>query len=655
MKKLLKNLSVAIAAMSIFAACSDKDDLGSNTNGIPKRGVMQNIVERSEFSNLIDWQTYAGDDFYRYATGAWQDRTTTAPGRSKGTLQDQSDLTEAYVKKACQQGTIAAFDRFFKVFNKEDEKKKILESIVAKLNDIETNVTTQDQAWQKMAQLMKEGYAAPMDFYVQPVMRKVYPALIRNADFGNTDERTLGLVLQNPVDCAMAYQTAQSFKSFFVTAIMPKWTSNGRCCTGDEPEYVVLGGNTGMTRAANVPDNSPLGKIMAALGATNGEGMAIYTGYKDFNEKLEKLTLSEAKGLMKYAVIDRDLKYILAGNASEMIQKLAESSNSPLSLIMSRHYAETQVPAENKARVTELGERVRSAFAARLENSPWLSSESKAKAKDKLQKMWIFIGWPSSWDANAMVKVSDKEGMTAFELVSDLYKQRSTVMVPALKGKTDADHVLMSRMATRPTYIDNAIYDPINNYVYIYASNMVPPIYDPAKSDAYNYAVMGATTIGHEITHGFDTNGSYFDATGGEGPIFSARDKEVFYNKSVAMKNHFSTFVYGGDIAVNGDRTVGENIADLGGLNNAYDALMAKSGGQAAERLYTAREYFRAFAFGWMEKGDNEYMSKYVSDVHSPNFVRTNGNVYQVDAFYDAFGITGGQLYIEPSQRIRIW
>ena len=657
MKFFWKNLSVAIAAMSLIAACSDKDDLGSNTNGIPKRGVMQNIVERSEFSNYIDWQTYAGDDFYRYATGAWQDVTITQPGKSTGTLQEQGRLSEEYISKVCQEGTIPAFDRIFKAFSKDDMSKNV-QILLNKLRDIENDVTNEDEAWKKMAELMKEGYTAPLDYGVWPVRRKVYPALISNKNFGHTDKDIVGIFIKDQDECATAVRTGQMFAKLGQEVDVAKWAPEGRCATGREEEYVVIGCNTGGTRAAGLPAGSPTRKIFEALGGSDEEGMAAFAGYEAFDEEFQKLTVKELKGLLKYAVIDRDTKFIGAKNASALLESVVESYHNPLSLILNRHYSETQVPAENKARVTELSELCRKAFAARLENSPWLSSEGKAKAKDKLQKMWIFIGWPSSWEENATVKVSSDESMSAYQLVCDLYKQRASVFVPAFKGKTDVDHIMQTMMMSKPTYEANAVYNTVNNCVYIYASNLIPPIYDPSKSDAYNFAVMGATTIGHEMTHGFDTGGSKYDATGNKKSLFSGQDNSVFLTKAGQMTDHFGNFVYGGGIKVDGVKTVGENIADLGGLNNAYDALMGRIGGQADERLYKAREYFRAFALGWMEKGDNEYMQQTYDtpiNVHAPNLVRVNGNVYQVDAFYDAFGITGGQLYIEPDERLHIW
>lgn len=269
--------------------------------------------------------------------------------------------------------------------------------------------------------------------------------------------------------------------------------------------------------------------------------------------------------------------------------------------------------------------------------------------------MFIFVGWPSSWDENLMVKVPDDVGMTAYEIVCDLYRQRTSKIVPALKGKTDADHILQSIMLECGTYTANAEYYPKNNCVYICASNLIPPIYDPSKSDVYNYAVMGATTVGHEITHGFDTAGAMRDANGRQNSIISGNDQSEFDKRSNDMIAYFGSFTYGDGIPVDGNRTNRENIADQGGLHNAYDALMKRSGGQASERLYKAREYFRAYAYGWLEKGAEGYMEVYLTDVHSPSCIRATGNVFMADEFYEAFGITDGKLYITPKKRIHIW
>lgn len=327
----------------------------------------------------------------------------------------------------------------------------------------------------------------------------------------------------------------------------------------------------------------------------------------------------------------------------------------PVSLNLCRHFCQTQVPAMNRTNVTVMAEYLRSIFMNRLERNSWLSAESKVKAKDKLKKMYFFIGWPDQWNSNLEVKVSDAAGLDTYDLICDLYKQRVVKHGKYFTGKTDKDDILLSKMTTMPTYIPNAIYNVLNNFVFINASNLIPPIYDPSKTDAYNYAILGATTIGHEITHGFDTDGAEYDANGNEGSILTASDKADFKTMAAMMDVRFNHFTYGGGIACDGVKTECENIADNGGLNIAYEGYMSQAKGGDDWQRYAAREYFRGFAFGWMEKNDAEYCERYKEDIHAAPNIRVNGNVYLMDEFYDAFDISDGSLYVKKDNRIHIW
>ena len=649
-----KALAMGLCAAIVTGACSDSVNTGIPTPAIPKSGVDKNIVENSEFSSYIDWQTYAGDDFYRYATGAWQDRTTLGNERSKGILQEQSDLVDAYLNKVYKEGTVPALSRIFQAYSRTD-KAKAIRLIGEKLAGVDREVNTKEDAWKKMAALMKDGYCVPMEFTVWPLYRKVYAALVGNSRFGRIGTSALKVFIDDEAEVQAMIKIAREYRRIADRDDMPKWGRES--CTSDDDEMVLMGDEDdgSLTRSENFPETTPLGQICKELDITDDEGMAVHRGFQVLNDKLAGATVADLKRLMKYCIIDRDMRYATAESAGKMVEEVLLMPQNPLRILVSRHYAETQVPAQNKARVTELSEHCRQAFAERLDRNTWLGSESKARCKDKLAKMHIFIGWPSSWDENLMVKLPDDAGMTAYEIVCDIYRQRASKIVPALKGKTDAEHILQSIMLIRGTYTDNAVYYPKNNCVYICASNLIPPIYDPSKSDVYNYAVMGATTVGHEITHGFDTNGAKRDVNGRQHSIISGKDQSEFDRRALEMAVYFGSFTYGGGLQVDGANTNRENIADQGGLHNAYDALMKRSGGQASERLYKAREYYRAYAYGWMEKGTEGYMEGYLTDVHSPGCIRGTGNIFLTDEFYEAFGITSGKLFVEPSRRIKIW
>ncbi len=164
-----------------MSACSDTDDPGTYPPGRPGSGQL-NIVEKSAYSGNIDWLTYVGDDFYRYATGAWQDATNLGNSSVKGTQDLQDDLSEAFVNKVCTESGCPLLQRLFTQYKGTEDRLADIEKVRNKLNTIASEVTGKEQAWMKMAELLKEGYAMPFDYSVDTKERNIYSSLTSNTD-----------------------------------------------------------------------------------------------------------------------------------------------------------------------------------------------------------------------------------------------------------------------------------------------------------------------------------------------------------------------------------------------------------------------------------------------------------------------------------------
>lgn len=654
MKIFWKNLSVAIAAVSLISACSDSNNSSIPTPAIPKRGVTRNIEEKTQYASYIDWQTYAGDDFYRYATGAWQDATDLGDRRSKGTQQKQDNAENEFPKKASE-GGCPQLQRLFTQYKGAEDNNADRKKVKDKLADITSSVTTRAQAWQKIAQLMKEGYAMPFDYCAATNERKIYPSLRAN--------ETVILAGENDLK-----QFASPEQRREIMAGAKKvWPAIGggdddddekrsakRCRCVKEPLVPVSVCLTG-TRAGGGADNTPVGQILRELGVRAEDVMITQGTLQNFNKNLQGATLEDIVNFMKYCVISRDRHFIASTDpAKTIVRNLIDYDNTPLRLSLSRYYCES-IDSKNRAAVKEMGETLRNTFIKRIERNRWLDDVSKAGAKDKLQKMMIQVGWPDQWDENAEVKVKDDAGMNTYDLICDIFCQRASRTLATLSGMTDADHLFMVEMTETPAWESNAFYSPGDNEVIVCASNLVPPIYDPSRDNIYNYALMGAPTLGHEITHGFDARGSQFDGSGHPREWMSPQSRATFNSLTKKVVEHYDGWEYYPGLRCDGENTQRENTADMGGLCIAYEALMDQHRGSTAEKLYVAREYYRAFAYGWMEKGTPEYYRKYLKDNHAPNSLRVNGTVREMDEFYEAFGITDGKLFVAPSQRIKIW
>ena len=197
----------------------------------------------------------------------------------------------------------------------------------------------------------------------------------------------------------------------------------------------------------------------------------------------------------------------------------------------------------------------------------------------------------------------------------------------------------------------------LNNSIDIMSINLVEPIFDIQMCDALKYSVMGASTIGHEITHGFDSSGSLYNKIGKKEEWWTPADKQNFAKLQDAMVKNFNQLYYADNLYCNGEATLAENIADLGGLYIAYDAFVKKmkaSGISGDELDRQGREFFRGFAYGWMENMSADEIENYKKDEHAANCLRVNGNVYLMDEFYTLSRSQGPHRDLVISDNIKI-
>ena len=227
-----------------------------------------------------------------------------------------------------------------------------------------------------------------------------------------------------------------------------------------------------------------------------------------------------------------------------------------------------------------------------------------------------------------------------------------------MKGKEGDADLFYAQEWFDQSYKPNARYMEVNNSMYILGINLIEPIFDLQMCDALKYSVIGATTIGHEITHGFDNEGSLYNKIGKKEEWWTPADKQNFAKLQDAMVKNFNSLYYADNVYCDGEATLVENIADLGGLNIAYDAFVKKmkaTGISGDELDRQGREFFRAYAYYYMENMSAEEIESYKQDEHAPFCLRVNGNVYLMDEFYRLFNIKDGKMYLAPKDRIEIW
>jgi putative endopeptidase len=316
-----------------------------------------------------------------------------------------------------------------------------------------------------------------------------------------------------------------------------------------------------------------------------------------------------------------------------------------------RMYVARYFPPESKAQIETLVAEIIAAMDRRIERLEWMSAATKAKAKEKLAKMTVKIGYPAKWrDYSTLTMAAD-------DLYGNVIRARNYRWNYDLARLHQPVDKLEWDMAPQRV---NAYYNATNNEIVFPAAQLQPPFFDPAADPAANYGSVGANTIGHELIHAFDDTGRQYDGDGALRDWWTPEDAARFQAEADALAAQFDKFEPVPGHFVNGELTSGENIADLGGLLVALDAYHASLGGKEApviDGLTGDQRFFLAYAQGWLTKTRVEdAIRRLKSDEHAPEHFRVNGPVRNVDRWYEAFKISPADpMYLPPDRRVRIW
>ncbi|MBT9473480.1 MAG: M13-type metalloendopeptidase [Pseudomonadota bacterium] len=313
-------------------------------------------------------------------------------------------------------------------------------------------------------------------------------------------------------------------------------------------------------------------------------------------------------------------------------------------------YVEAYFPADSKAKMEALVSDIRTAMKARIDKLDWMSPATKVKAQEKLAKFRVKIAYPDKWRDYSALSVKDgdlygnMERAAAFE-----WDYRAA----RLGGPVDDDEWGM----TPPTI--NAYYSSTKNEIVFPAAILQPPFFDPQGDPAVNYGGIGGV-IGHEITHGFDDQGRKSDGDGKLTDWWTAEDAAKFNAQAAKFGKQYAAVEVLPGAHINGELTMGENIADLGGLLLALDAYHVSLGGKPApviDGMTGDQRVFLGWAQVWRGKYREDRMrQQLVTDPHSPPKYRVQTPIKNIDAFYEAFGVKPGDgMYIAPAERVRIW
>jgi len=324
--------------------------------------------------------------------------------------------------------------------------------------------------------------------------------------------------------------------------------------------------------------------------------------------------------------------------------------NGTLSEAVGQMYVEKYFPAEAKERMLKLVSNLQEALRERIQNLTWMGNETKAKADEKLNTFAVKIGYPDKWIDYTPLEIK-KDSYWANIVRTGKFSHGR--MLDKINKPVDKTEWLM------PPQMVNAYYNPTTNEICFPAGILQPPFFYLESDDAVNYGGIGVV-IGHEMSHGFDDQGSKYDKDGNLADWWSADDNAKFKERAQVLVNHFDKIEVLPGLFANGSYTLGENIGDFGGLQVAYTAFSkteeAKSG-KPIDGFTPQQRFFLSYAGLWAGNiRDEEIRRRTQMDVHSLGRWRVNGTLPHINAWYDAFNVTDkDSLYIAPEKRADIW
>jgi putative endopeptidase len=389
--------------------------------------------------------------------------------------------------------------------------------------------------------------------------------------------------------------------------------------------------------------------------------------FKGVSGLVGRFILPEWKTYLRFCLINENAGYLNSAFVNENFDFYGKTLNGAQKLMprwkrvvgtvsgdldqaVGQLYAKEYFPPQAKARAVEMVENIRAIFRARIKGLDWMSAETKQRALKKLSAMTLKIGYPDKWkDYSALTLQRDSYILNALR-VSEFEFQRDIKKV----GKpVDRTEWYMSPQTV------NASYDPSKNDITFPAGILQPPFFNAAADNAVNYGGIGSV-IAHEMTHGFDDEGGKYDARGNLKDWWTAADAAKFKRKAQGLVDQFGGYELFKGLPLNGELTLGENIADLGGITlsfNALEKVLAKNDPGQIDGLTPEQRFFLSYAQVWRNNTRDERAKLLIKvDPHSPAMYRVNGPLSNLAEFYSAFGLVSGEaMYKAEKQRVKIW
>lgn len=665
------------AAILFFAGCAQKQDTAIN-------------------KEYMDLSVNPGDDFYRYANGNWIKNNQIPDDRSsygsfdivrKETDKNVRTLLEEVAKNTtAEKGSIAQKIRDFYVTGMDTAKTEELGiSPLREEIDLISGITTSEQFQDVVARFHTFGLDPLFNGGIEQDLMdsKIYKFYLMQAGIGlpdrdyytNDDDRSKEIRTEYVKHVA---------KMFELTGINTE--------TAQKNAEVVMNIETRLaeksktnTEMRNIPALynkmalSQLGELAPGFdwvryfkNISDKDFGDVIVGMPVFFEEVGKIvndvSINDWKVYLTWNLVNRSSEFLssdfvnqdfkfysefLSGSKKirERWERVVGVTNSAMGEPLGQLYVEKFFPPESKEKMVELVTNLKKALKIRIENLEWMGDSTKQAALEKLELMGVKIGYPDKWEDFSKLEIEPDSYVMNFRRANYFayYKNLDKFGKPVDKEKWGMD----------PQTV-NAGYHPLMNDITFPAAILQPPFFYPNADDAVNYGAIGMA-IGHEMTHGFDDQGRNFDKDGNMTDWWTQSDADEFKNRTKLLVDQYNGFVALNDVHVNGELSLGENIADFGGLTVALEAYKLSLEGKPAPKPISGftdvQRFFLAYAQLWKGNIRDKALLRLVQeDVHPWGEYRVNGAMFNVPEFYEAFDIKPeSKLFRTAGQRPVIW
>ena len=392
------------------------------------------------------------------------------------------------------------------------------------------------------------------------------------------------------------------------------------------------------------------------------------TFFEGMTKLMKKTSLEDLKDYLSFKLLNSASNYLsdefvnanfdFYGRALQGKEELQPRWKSALAVVnrslaeaFGQMYVEKYFPASSKEKMLEMVDNLQAALGERIEALEWMSDETKSKAQEKLGTFIVKVGYPDKW-----------KDYTALDIKADSYWAnicRANIFAHNEMMKDEGQPVDRTEWGMSPQTV-NAYYNPTTNEICFPAAILQPPFFNPDADDAVNYGGIGVV-IGHEMTHGFDDQGRNYDKDGNISSWWTKEDEDKFNERAKVLVEQYDKIVVLDTLHADGSYTLGENIADQGGLLVAYQAYMNtlkdKEAPADIDGFTNSQRFYLGYANLWAQNlRPQEIMRRTKTDVHSLGKWRVNAALRNIEDFYTAFGIKEGDaMYLAPEERINIW